>query len=248
LRDVFLGVGSMKAALPSPDVMVDFADTFLDAAHVVASFPTSQLTFDKSSLPPYKVSQNGNAVSVVSYSRLDCGPFPEDEPKRNKIRFTPRQVESIGSGAREGLTLVVGPPGTGKTDVTVQIVSLIYRQNPDQRVLLLTHSNAALNQLFSKLVELDFDTTRLLRMGHGESQLDSDENDHSFSQHGRINALLALRLERLAAVEHLARSLGLAADAGYSCASAKTFYEQEIVPRWHSYLQQVIIPYVVFFL
>jgi intron-binding protein aquarius len=56
----------------------------------------------------------GNVVHVESYVRPDQGPFPEDEPKRNQIRFTPRQIESVGSGAREGLTLVVGPPGSGK--------------------------------------------------------------------------------------------------------------------------------------
>ncbi len=31
------------------------------------------------------------------------------------------QVEAIRSGVNPGLTLVVGPPGTGKTDVAVQV-------------------------------------------------------------------------------------------------------------------------------
>lgn len=35
-------------------------------------------------------------------------------------------VDAITSGMREGLTLVVGPPGTGKTDVAVQIISNLY--------------------------------------------------------------------------------------------------------------------------
>lgn len=33
---------------------------------------------------------------------------------RNNILFTPTQVEAIRSGMQPGLTLVVGPPGTGK--------------------------------------------------------------------------------------------------------------------------------------
>ena len=40
-----------------------------------------------------------------------------------------------------GMTMVVGPPGTGKTDVAVQIISNLYHNFPDQRTLLVTHSN-----------------------------------------------------------------------------------------------------------
>lgn len=41
-------------------------------------------------------------------------------PRENAIRFTPVQVEAIRSGVNPGLTMVVGPPGTGKTDTAVQ--------------------------------------------------------------------------------------------------------------------------------
>lgn len=36
---------------------------------------------------------------------------------------------------------VVGPPGTGKTDVAVQIISNLYHNFPEQRTLIVTHSN-----------------------------------------------------------------------------------------------------------
>ena len=39
------------------------------------------------------------------------------------------------------LLQVVGPPGTGKTDVAVQIISNLYHNFPDQRTLIVTHSN-----------------------------------------------------------------------------------------------------------
>lgn len=39
---------------------------------------------------------------------------PQDVPKKNKVRFTPVQVEAIRSGMNPGLTMVVGPPGTGE--------------------------------------------------------------------------------------------------------------------------------------
>jgi intron-binding protein aquarius len=53
-----------------------------------------------------------------------------------------------------GLTMIVGPPGTGKTDVAVQIIANLYHNFPNQHTLLITHSNQALNQLFEKIMAL----------------------------------------------------------------------------------------------
>jgi intron-binding protein aquarius len=53
--------------------------------------------------------------------------------------------------------MVVGPPGTGKTDVAVQIISNLYHAFPNQKTLLVTHSNAALNDLFEKIMARDID-------------------------------------------------------------------------------------------
>ena len=50
--------------------------------------------------------------------------------------------------------MIVGPPGTGKTDTTVQIVANLYHNYPSQKILLITHSNAALNDLFEKIMEV----------------------------------------------------------------------------------------------
>lgn len=58
---------------------------------------------------------------VKSLPLENRGPFPVDVPRQNLVRFTPAQVEAIRSGMQPGLTLVVGPPGTGKTDVAVQV-------------------------------------------------------------------------------------------------------------------------------
>ena len=91
---------------------------------------------------------------------------------------------------------------------------LICLQNPDERVLLLTHSNAALNQLFEKLSQLDFEPTRLVRMGHGEKDL---QLVGDYSANGRVDELLRLRLAALQQVGQLAASMGMSTDAAYSC-------------------------------
>ena len=64
-----------------------------------------------------------------------------------------------------GLTLVVGPPGTGKTDTAVQMVSNIFHTFPAQRTLIITHSNQALNDVFEKLMIRHIDERYLLRLG-----------------------------------------------------------------------------------
>ena len=51
-----------------------------------------------------------------------------------------------------GLSQVVGPPGTGKTDVAVQIISNLYHNFPEQRTLLVTHSNQVSSSNHYKLM------------------------------------------------------------------------------------------------
>ena len=61
--------------------------------------------------------------------------------------------------------MVVGPPGTGKTDTAVQVMHVLYHNCPGQRTLLITHSNQALNDLFQKILDRDVPARYLLRLG-----------------------------------------------------------------------------------
>ena len=120
-----------------------------------------------------------------------------------------------------GLTMIVGPPGTGKTDVAVQIISNIYHNWPNQRTLVVTHSNQALNQLFEKIIALDVDERHLLRMGHGEESLETEKD---FSRYGRVNHVLKERLGLLQEVEKLQRAMQVEGDVSYSCDNAGSFF------------------------
>jgi len=72
------------------------------------------------------------------------------------VNVSVKQVEAIISGIQPGLTMVVGPPGTGKTDTAVQILNVLYHNCPSQRTLIITHSNQALNDLFEKIMQVSF--------------------------------------------------------------------------------------------
>ncbi len=166
----------------------------------------------------------------------DPGPYPEDQPPQNTVRFTPVQVQAVLSGLQPGLSMLVGPPGTGKTDTAVQVLHALYHNFPNQRTLVITHSNAALNDLFQKLALRDVPARYLLRLGMGEAELDTE---HDFSRQGRVNAMLARRLELLTEVERLARTLGVPDDVAYTCETAAHFWLLHVLARWEAFAAAV---------
>ena len=168
-------------------------------------------------------------IRVKTYRPKNTGPYPVDVPKKNAVRFTPKQVEAISSGAQPGLSVVVGPPGTGKTDVATQIINLLYHNFSDERILLVAHSNQALNQLFQKIIALDIDPRHLLRLGHGEEELDTEA---SYSKYGRVESFLENRQHYLAEVTRLAGSVGAEGAHGSTCETADYFDQVYITPAW----------------
>ncbi|XP_046401770.1 RNA helicase aquarius isoform X1 [Ischnura elegans] len=262
LHDIILGYGDPGAAhysrMPNEIPTLDFNDTFLDMDHLRASFPGHEIkvkTNDPTKLvPPFRLTfedvlkkskQNGvvdedekphKVIVVEPHVIPSRGPYPFNEPKKNTIPFTPTQVEAIRAGLQPGLTLVVGPPGTGKTDVAVQIISNIYHNFPAQRTLVVTHSNQALNQLFEKIIALDVDERHLLRLGHGEEALETEKD---FSRYGRVNYVLAKRLDLLTEVQRLQESLCVSGDVAYTCETAGHFFLYQVFARWERFLSRV---------
>ncbi len=133
LHDILLGYGDPSLACPKEGEgeTLDFADTFLDSQHVRnAFFPEYKVKFDgdsKDPSPPYRVtfpgpgSKSKGVVTIAPYPDPPPATTGLASPRRNTIRFTPTQIRAIRSAMRPGLTLIVGPPGTGKTDVATQV-------------------------------------------------------------------------------------------------------------------------------
>ncbi|OJD40007.1 dead helicases superfamily protein [Diplodia corticola] len=176
------------------------------------------------------------AVRVSSYKPPNMGPYPTDAPKLNTVPFTSAQTEAITSGTQPGLTVIVGPPGTGKTDVATQIINNIYHNFPNQRTLLIAHSNQALNQLFQKIVALDIDERHLLRLGHGEEEL---ETEGSYSKHGRVGSFREIGTRYLAEVDRLAANFNAPGAHGQSCETAGYFNSVYVHPAWTKYWNAV---------
>ncbi|GAB1286698.1 RNA helicase aquarius [Apodemus speciosus] len=325
LHDIILGYGDPSSAhyskMPNQIATLDFNDTFLSIEHLKASFPghNVKVTVNDPALqiPPFRITfpvrsgkgkkrkdadaeeddtEEAKTLIVEPHVIPNRGPYPYNQPKRNTIQFTHTQIEAIRAGMQPGLTMVVGPPGTGKTDVAVQIISNIYHNFPEQRTLIVTHSNQdllqcvllgwvwvavlekpcysndlqsrmlaaknaghimepevsvslgrgwtvisengcwALNQLFEKIMALDIDERHLLRLGHGEEELETEKD---FSRYGRVNYVLARRIELLEEVKRLQKSLGVPGDASYTCETAGYFFLYQVMSRWEEYMSRL---------
>jgi intron-binding protein aquarius len=246
LEEVFLGYGDPDGAhwsnIEDRVDELDFKDTFLDWKHLQAAFPGRKVALSreagkfKNPQPPFKLcfpeEEDGKAPIIVTpYALPNMGPYPRNVPKKNPIPFTPTQVSAIRSGLNHGLSMVVGPPGTGKTDVAVQIISNLYHSFPEQRTLIITHANQALNDIFEKIMVRDVDERYLLRLGHGAKDLDTESE---FTIRGRVDYMLQRRLDRLAECAKLAASFGLAASE-YTCETAAHFKLFHVDSRWQTY-------------
>ena len=101
---------------------------------------------------------------------------------------------------------------------------------------MIAHSNQALNQLFQKITNLDIDNRHLLRLGHGEEDLETDVN---YGKHGRVESFLDNRARFLAEVDKLAINLAAPGAHGNSCETAGYFKAVYITPTWSRYWEVV---------
>ncbi|CAB9509258.1 Intron-binding protein aquarius [Seminavis robusta] len=230
-----------------PDAALDFGDTFLDEKHLREALATSSMKItvdDRDKLPGdaeasggrknYRIRfvEGANEIEATSY------PFPSD-CSGNPVRFTRPQVEAIRAGLSPGLSLVVGPPGTGKTDVAVQIIASLYHSFPAQRTVIITHSNAALNDIFQKVMSRgDINERYMVRLGSGERDLETSST-HDFSKPGRVAYSLHQRSKLLEQVQLLSESLGVSSQqdrgkdgsAAYTCETAEYFFFDHVQKR-----------------
>lgn len=262
LHDVLLGHGDVSSAsynsarireyasttvgVTNPDDALDYGDTFVSIEHLHESYQGYEINMkedencETKSRTNFKIATKGNSIEVTPY------PFPSTI-RGNQVHFTQVQVQAIRSGLSPGLTLVVGPPGSGKTDVAVQIIANIFHSFPTQRTIIVTHSNAALNDLFSKVIARgDIEERYLLRLGSGEKELQSS-SAYDFTKAGRVAHTLERRSQLLEEVQRLAETLGVSSSAdrgeggesAYTCETASYFELHHVKRHIKEFMRKV---------
>jgi intron-binding protein aquarius len=189
---------------------MDFGDAFNDDAHLRDSFPGQKVAIGGEG-DFVKLAFDPSDSAKISATRYVPKKLPN--PVATPLKFTPTQVAAVKSCLHPGLSLIVGPPGTGKTDVATHVISCLHRTYPTQRIVVIAHSNAALNDLFEKISARGYvDERYMIRLGSGERDLNV-ESTHDFSKRGRVNYTLAKREQQLKVVQELSESLGVSTAA-----------------------------------
>uniref|UniRef100_M4BKJ3 AAA+ ATPase domain-containing protein n=1 Tax=Hyaloperonospora arabidopsidis (strain Emoy2) TaxID=559515 RepID=M4BKJ3_HYAAE len=262
LHDLFLGYGDPAAALyksiykarAEKQLTVPMSELLLDGEHALEAGGAEKLIHiddetqelsAKDAVAPFTYVEDTRDGSTFIRASRKKKLTAEHSSTCPPVRFTKAQVAAVRTGFCEGLTLVVGPPGTGKTDVAVQLVLNLYRFTPPrEKVLIVAHSNQALNDFFSKILAQNVvHEAEIVRMGQrqltsasGSPKEEGEGAFHAdFSRNGRVAFLLERRIALLAEVEQMAQWLikhdsvqyaGLAGGStSYSCANALVFYQ-----------------------
>ena len=153
------------------------------------------------------------------------------------LRFTKQQVSAIIKSLNPGMQLIVGPPGTGKTDVCVEIARQLLQNYPSEKIIIITHSNAALNDIFEKIYNSGvISQEEIVRLGSGEKHLNLNAD---FSKNGRINHLLEKRIQYLAEVKKITKDIGLDMDTEFTCETAEVFFISQIQSRWDDFISNL---------
>ena len=133
---------------------------------------------------------------------------------------------------------------------------------------MITHSNAALNDIFQKVYTRgDIHPRYMLRLGYYGRQRQQDNDDYNlleedFTKTGRVNYLLQRRIELLQEVQVLSESIGVSrteergkdGQSVYTCETAGYFYKHHVLTRIHAFEQNInktnmldIFPFTVYF-
>jgi hypothetical protein len=79
-----------------------------------------------------------------------------------KLKNDPAQLEAVlGALDHKPVYLIQGPPGTGKTTVIVELIQQLVRQNPMVRILVVSQSNMAVDNVLKRLIKTSVSFIRL---------------------------------------------------------------------------------------
>ena len=127
---------------------------------------TNQVTFKRMSRVLETLARyNGPALGTVQVLLGQRAPNIKSLPASAVPGLNPPQCEAIAFALGEGpLTLIEGPPGTGKTTTVAALIGQAVRAG--MRVLATAPSNVAVDNLIEKLVALPGPKISLVRLGH----------------------------------------------------------------------------------
>ncbi|KAG5677771.1 hypothetical protein PVAND_007502 [Polypedilum vanderplanki] len=91
---------------------------------------------------------------------LKVDSLKEWKDKEKELGFESMQVDAIYSGISNDFSICVGPPGTGKTFIGLELLKILL-YNTNEKILILTQTNNALDKMLIGCLEFTQDIVRL---------------------------------------------------------------------------------------
>lgn len=98
------------------------------------------------------------------------------------------QKTAINFAINNDLTIIHGPPGTGKTFTLIELIQQLLIKNPEERILICGPSNISVDTILERLTPL-VPNNLLLRIGHPARLLDSNKR-HSLDILSKKNTIV----------------------------------------------------------
>jgi len=247
MREFFLDPSSDLKSMPNnklvgfpqniefPDIFATYQDiTNYDRAILDESNSENQ---DNEIKPPYFLNLNDNGTIKAHSGYRDNAWAPNMFYNNDsRLSFDRKQIDAIIAGTFPGLTLVEGPPATGKTTVGVEIIKNIYHDFKKERTLVITHSNQTLDRIFEGLSKYpNLKNHQVLRLGSGEEKI-LGKTRQQFTAMGRVESINGFRQSLFEKVHRLVICLNLEGKGDFtdSCDSCLAFYQNHVLPAWNN--------------
>jgi hypothetical protein len=140
-------------------------------------------TIDEEKGPLYFLSQNYKRITPSSNSVLfdylkgECNQINEEDKIAVPFDFNQSQIAAIETALKYRISIIEGPPGTGKTQTILNLIaSLIYQ---GKNCAVVSNNNTAIDNIYEKLSEekLSFVAATLGRKTKVEQFFESDQNE-----------------------------------------------------------------------
>jgi hypothetical protein len=144
VTEILRQVGNPKCSIAAPEALAAMGATAAKKfpKGTDADTPIAQVLWEANKLAAKDYRSDKDVEAIVSFAR-----------KANKHELNDSQVDAVRSCAKYALTIVWGPPGTGKTDTLVAFLHSVIRQKKAKKILIAGPNYRTVEELSGRLIK-----------------------------------------------------------------------------------------------